>query len=131
MGLCLERLFAGLTVIGVAREDAMRIIEDIALASTPPIRRHAFETLTETPTETREIAKRLKLPTTTTRRALEELAAHGLAERSRGETEEGAEKKGGADLWALDPEWTDWPAKWAATIDGKNDTTRSRDISQG
>jgi hypothetical protein len=45
---------------------------------------------------------------------LEDLAAHGLAVRSRGEAEDGKEKKGGADLWALDPEWEDWAKKWAA-----------------
>jgi hypothetical protein len=117
LGLALERLLAGLTVIGLDRKKAIRLIEDITLDSTPPIRRHAFETLTATPTATREIAKVLKLPTTTTRRALEELAAHGLAVRTRAKTEDGEEKKGGADLWALDPEWEDWPAKWKATVD--------------
>jgi hypothetical protein len=114
MGLALERLLAGLTVLGLDRKKAMRLIEDITLDSTPPIRRHAFETLTDTPTATRDIAKALKLPTTTTRRALEELAAHGLATRTRDTTVTGEEKKAGADLWALDPEWEDWPAKWRA-----------------
>jgi hypothetical protein len=45
------------------------------------------------------------------------LAAQGLAVRTRGKTDEGQEKKGGADLWQLDPEWTCWHAKWAATAD--------------
>jgi predicted ArsR family transcriptional regulator len=79
------------------------------LDSTPSIRRHAFETLTETPTPTRDIARVLKPPTTTTRRALEELVAHGLAVREVGE-----EKKGGPDLWALHPEWRGWAEKCAA-----------------
>src|SRR5262249_11261647 len=96
---------------------ALRLIEDITLDSTPPIRRHAFEILTSTPTATREIAKVLKLPTTTARRALEELAAHGLAVRTRDTADGGEEKKAGADLWALDPEWEDWSAKWQATVD--------------
>jgi len=117
IGLALERLLAGLTVIGLNREKAMRVIEDITLDSTPPIRRHAFETLTDTPIATRDIAKVLKLPTTTARRALEELAAHGLAVRTRDTAEDGEEKKAGADLWALDPEWEDWPAKWRATVE--------------
>jgi hypothetical protein len=115
IGLCLERLFVGLVAIGFPRERALRIIEDIALDSTPPIRRHAFETLTITPTATRDIARAIGLPTTTARRALEELVAHGLATRSRKENEGGEEKEGGADLWALDPEWGEWPAKWAET----------------
>ena len=115
MGLALERLRGGLIAIGVPRSHAMWLIEDIALASTPPIRRHAFETLNDTPTATRDIAKVLKLPTNTTRRALEELAAHGLATRTRGKTEEGEEKQGGADLWAVDPEWSDWRERWQRT----------------
>ena len=94
MGLCLERLLAGLSSIGVPRQHALRIIEDVALASTPPIRRHAFELLTKTPTETRVIAKALRLPTTTARRALEELCAHGLAVRSRGRTKPAKRRKG-------------------------------------
>ncbi len=114
MGLALERLLAGLNAIGLDRSKAMRLIEDVALDLTPPIRRHAFEALTATPAPTRDIAKALKLPTTTARRALEELAAHSLAVRTRGEDEDGAEKKGGADMWALDPEWEDWPTKWQA-----------------
>jgi hypothetical protein len=115
LGLSLERLFAGLVAIGLSRGKALFIVEDITLASTPPIRRHAFELLTDKPTETREIAKALKLPTTTARRALEELAAHGLAVRSREKDEDGEEKKSGADLWSLDDEWTAWRAKWRAT----------------
>jgi hypothetical protein len=58
----------------------------------------------------------LRLPTTTTRRALEDLCAQGLAVRTRGKTDEGEEKKGGADLWQIDPEWAGWHAKWAATM---------------
>jgi hypothetical protein len=117
IGLCLERLLGGLCAIGVPRKHALRIVEDIALDSVPPIRRRAFEMLTETAVETRVIATALKLPTTTARRALEDLAAQGLAVRTRGKTDEGQEKKGGADLWQLDPEWTCWHAKWAATAD--------------
>jgi hypothetical protein len=55
------------------------------------------------------------LPTTTTRRTLEELTAHGLAVRTRDKTDDGEEKKAGADLWHLDPEWTEWRTTWAAT----------------
>ena len=113
MGLALERVLAGLNAIGLDRKKAMTIIEEIALDSTPPVRRHAFELLTETPIKTRDIAKALRLPTTTARRALEEIAAHGLAVRERAKGEDGKEKDGGADLWRVDPEWEDWHAKWA------------------
>jgi hypothetical protein len=114
IGLCLERLLAGFHVIGLDRKIAMRLVEDIALDSTPPTRRRAFESLTDKPTATREIARGLKLPTNTTRRVLEDLVAQGLATRSRAKKESGEEKDGGADLWALDPEWEDWSATWAA-----------------
>jgi hypothetical protein len=120
IGLCLERLFMGLVAIGVPRKHALRIIEDIALDSTPPNRRRAFELLTDKPVPTRDIARAMGLPTITARRALEDLVAQGLATRSREEDEETREeKKSGADLWSLDPEWTDWPAKWAATLKGQ------------
>jgi hypothetical protein len=120
LGLCLERLFAGLVAIGVSRNQAVRIVEDIALDSAPPIRRHAFEMLTDVPATTRDIAKALGLPTVTARRILEELVANGLAVRTRDRNgqdgdEPAQEKKGGADRWALDAEWEHWPAKWAAT----------------
>jgi hypothetical protein len=45
LGLSLERLFAGLVAIGLPRDKALLIVEDITLASTPPIRRHSFERL--------------------------------------------------------------------------------------
>src|SRR5262249_46362587 len=115
IGLALERLLAGLAAIGVDRSLALRIVEDVCMASTPPIRRHAFEPLTTTPPTPRDTAKALRLPSLTTRRTLEELAVHGLATRTRGQKEDGEEKQGGADLWALDPEWEDWPKRWAAS----------------
>jgi hypothetical protein len=91
-------------------------MENIALDSVPPIRRRAFELLTEDATETRVIATALKLPTNTTRRVLEDLATQSLAVRTRAKTDEGKEKQSGADLWEVDPEWADWRAKWAATV---------------
>jgi predicted transcriptional regulator len=47
--------------------------------------------------KTREIAEALDLPTTTVRRALEDIAAHGLATRQRSKTDEG--KDGRDDEW--------------------------------
>jgi hypothetical protein len=111
IGLSLERLLAGLHTIGLDRDAAMRVVETIALDSTPPIRRRAFELLSEKAITTRTVAQALKLPTTTARRALEELDAQGLAKRSRGTTDDGEEKKGGADEWTLDPEWQAGRAK--------------------
>jgi hypothetical protein len=117
LAISLERLFAGLVAIGLSREQALGVTEDVALDSVPPVRRHAFELLTENPTPTRTIAKALRLPTTTTHRALEDLAAQGLATRSRAASEDGTEKGGGADLWRLDREWEAWAGKWKATVE--------------
>jgi hypothetical protein len=99
LGLALERLLAGLDVIGLDREAAMKLVEEVALASTPPLRLLAFTLLSDEPQTTREIATAIKLSTTTGRRTLEDLMAHGLAKRERGKKEDGEEKQGGADLW--------------------------------
>lgn len=122
IGLCLERLFAGLCVIGLDRGEALRIVITVARHSVPPARCRAFDLLSSTAQATRVIASDLKLPTTTTRRVLEDLAAQGLAVRKRGmvvednseEAGQGteAEKKGGPDLWSVHPYWVDWSAKW-------------------
>jgi hypothetical protein len=116
LGMCLERLFAGLCCIGLPRSEALRVIEDVALASAPPMRRHAFEMLkTETQT-TRAIAKAMKLPTNTVRRVLEDPAVHDLAQRHRQTNDYGEEMQGGADLWTVDPQWAGWRDAWAATV---------------
>ena len=96
-GSALERLLAGLDVIGIDRETALKIVEKVALNSVPPIRRKVYEALAGGPKTTREVATAIDLPTTTARRALEDIAAHGLATRQRVKTEEG--KDGRDDEW--------------------------------
>jgi len=107
IGLCLERLLAGLDVIGLDRDAALTLVQTVARHSCPPIRVKAFDLLNDTPQTTRAIGDALRLPTTTTRRILEDLLAQGLAVRKRGKDEAGEEKKGGADEWRLDAEWGD------------------------
>lgn len=107
IGLCLERLLAGLDVIGLDRDAALTLVQTVARHSCPPIRVKAFDLLNDAPQTTRVIADALRLPTTTTRRILEDLLAQGLAVRERGKDEAGEEKKGGADEWRLDAEWED------------------------
>jgi hypothetical protein len=109
VALTLERLLAGMTVLGVPRQTALQVIKAVALASTPPIRKRAFEALSENiSTTTRDLAMKLALPTSTTRRALEDLAAHKLAVRRKAERSEDqgqldglsqSKSKGGQDLW--------------------------------
>jgi hypothetical protein len=99
VGLALERLLAGLDVIGLEREAALRLVEEIELASTPPLRRHAFDLLSNEPKTTLDIATALRISTSSGRRTLEDLAAQGLARRQRAKKKDGKEKDGGADLW--------------------------------
>jgi hypothetical protein len=79
IGLCLERLLAGLDVIGLDRDAALTLVQTVARHSCPPIRVKAFDLLNDAPQTTRAIADALRLPTTTTRRILEDLLAQGLA----------------------------------------------------
>jgi hypothetical protein len=82
LGLMLERLLAGLDVLGVEREHALTVVESVAMDSVPPIRRGAYEIVTKyRDIETADVAIGLGLPTNTARRALEDLAAYQLVER--------------------------------------------------
>ena len=95
IGLMLERLLAGLDVLGVEREQALAVIESVAMDSVPPIRRGAYDIVRKyRDVETADVAIGMGLPTTTVRRALEDLAAYHLVERhSLGQ--------GKADRWTL------------------------------
>jgi hypothetical protein len=79
--LALQQEFAGLVLIGVSRAEAYAIVEQIVFDSTPRLRLKAFRALTGDWRSTGEIASRINLPSTPARRALEELAAQGLALR--------------------------------------------------
>jgi hypothetical protein len=65
---------AGLILIGVPREEAVALVERVAYNSAPKLPLRAFNVLTDDWQTTRQIAAKIKLPTNTTRRALEELA---------------------------------------------------------
>jgi hypothetical protein len=106
LGLALERLLAGLDTLGVERKKAMDIVEAVAMDSTPPIRRRAYEYLRNlrdealpgTPSDkyemsTSNVATELELPTNTARRALEDLAAYRLVVCNK-------QGEGKADLWS-------------------------------
>jgi hypothetical protein len=110
LGLMLERLLVGLDAIGLAREEALALVEAVAMDGCPPLRRQAYFILLHAGEElkTRAIADRMGLPTMTARRVLEDLAAQGLALRRRGKKdadEDEGEKKGAADFWRVDPDW--------------------------
>jgi hypothetical protein len=95
LGLTLERLLAGLDTLGLDRALALDVVEAIAMDSVPPTRRRAYEFLQDiapAQAETAAVAKDMGLPTVTVRRALEELAAYGLVERT-------GQGQGKPDLW--------------------------------
>jgi hypothetical protein len=101
IGLMLERLLAGLDTIGVDRTTALGVVEGVAMASVPPLRRAAYEylePLAPAQVETAIIAKALGLPTNTVRRALEDLTAYGLIDRI-------TQGQGKPDLWHLKEDW--------------------------
>jgi hypothetical protein len=100
LGLVLLRLLSGLFAIGVDEAEAWQLITKAALDSMPAIRRTVLENLMQRPmaVTTSEVAAAGHYPTVTARRALEDLAAHGVVERQAG----GA---GRPDLWQ--------PAAWA------------------
>ena len=81
LALSLERLFAGLLVIGVKRDRAMQIIDSVAMDSTPHLRLKAYRALNDEWQTTRVIATAVQLPRSTVRRSLEDLVAQGLALR--------------------------------------------------
>ncbi len=99
MVLTLERLLAGLDVLGCERRKALDVVRRVALDSVPPLRRRAFEWLRDrtTPAETKTVAEALGLPTNTVRRVLEDLAAYQLVSRH-------GQGVGQADLWLHEAE---------------------------
>jgi hypothetical protein len=77
----LAQLLAGLKLIGVNRARAWHIIVKVALDSMPAIRRKVFNKLRGTESATIE-SLGLQCPDVTVRRALEDLRAHGVVDRS-------------------------------------------------
>ena len=98
--IVLDRLLAGLDAIGLDRPAAWQLVSKVALDSIPALRRSMLATLAERGGEptTSELAEAVAHPTVTTRRALEDLAAHGVVDRH-------SHGQGKAATWML-PAWT-------------------------
>jgi hypothetical protein len=79
--LALQQLFAGLVLIGISHDAACAAIKQVAFDSAPRHRLKAFQTLTDDLRSTTEIAAETGLTFAPTKRALEDLAAQGLAVR--------------------------------------------------
>ncbi len=82
--LQLERLLAGLDSIGASRDDAWRVVRKAALDSIPASRFAVMVKLraSEEPIGMPRIAGEIGYPDSTAKRALEDLAAHGIAVRA-------------------------------------------------
>jgi hypothetical protein len=96
----LRRLLDGLDTLGTPRETAWEVVRKAALDSIPSTRRAVMDALVvaQEPVETPRLAEDLGYPTSTTKRALEDLAAHGVTRRTIRGTGQNA------DRWAL----TEW-----------------------
>lgn len=94
--VALSLLLGGLDSIGVPRTDAWRVLTKVGLDSIPALRLSIMETLYayEGQLSTNDLAGAVRHPGTTTRRACEDLVAHGLLECHR-------QGEGKAHLWEL------------------------------
>ena len=96
--IMLASLLEGLYAIGLDPDPAWRLVSKVAFDSMPAQRRQVIRLLAEVETTTtKSAAMSLGLPTTTTRRVLEDLAAHRLVQREEGDD-------GRSDSWRL-PAW--------------------------
>jgi hypothetical protein len=117
----LGRLLTALRLIGVPEPDAWRVTVRAGLDSMPALRWRALSHLlaAAAPEKTSDVAAACDLPTNTTRRVLEDLAAHGVVTRYPG-------GEGKADTWTA--------AEWArdrhrrATVPEKSVQMRSPSI---
>jgi hypothetical protein len=94
--LVLLRLWNGLRAIGLDERTTRSLVAKAALDSMPQVRRQVLETLIGRSAEvaTNEIGETIGYPATTTRRACEDLAGHGVLARISG-------GKGNADHWRV------------------------------
>jgi DNA-binding MarR family transcriptional regulator len=96
--IVLDRLLGGLDALGCNRDDAFRVVIKSALDSVPALRLAVLDAIhAEDDLDTNVIAEAVRHPATTTRRALEDLTAHGLIDRRRGENEKDPHR------WSLTP----------------------------
>jgi hypothetical protein len=90
-------------LLGLSRADAWALVLRIGLDSVPKLRRHVLDYLAATLTapSTTTIAEAVEHPSRTTRRALEDLAAHRVVRRLAG-------GEGKADRWELTEQTRNW-----------------------
>jgi predicted transcriptional regulator len=94
------RLYAGMLAIGLDRTTAWPLVVKTGLDCVPKLRRAVFEVLltAEDWLTTKTVATRILHPTMTARRSLEDLNAHGVADRRPAEKGKG---DGKSDMWRM------------------------------
>lgn len=119
----LRRLYGGLMLIGVEREEAWKHVLKTGLDSMPKLRRGVFDVLAnlkdDERTDSATVATAMGYPTVTARRSLEDLAAHGVVGR--------VGSQGQADRWAL----TQWAREMFVAAAGQPPTEKSLPIYRG
>lgn len=119
--IMLARLLSGLELVGVEHGEAWRVLTTVALSSMPAVRRLVLDRLVaaEAPCTTTGMATAVGYPTQTVRRALEDLACHGVTVRTTA-------GKGKADLY----ETSDWTVRrWPGdTVPEKPDGENSSSL---
>ena len=99
----LVRLWRASGLLGLTRQEAWRLIARVGLDSIPKLRRVILDDLARriVAASTTDIAETVRHPTQTTRRSLEDLAAHQMVTRLPG-------GQGKADKWTLAPQTLEW-----------------------
>jgi hypothetical protein len=94
----LASLYRAAGAVGLDRATSWALVLRVGMDSIPQLRRRALEHLAgKGQASTTAVAAAIAHPTKTTKRALEDLAAHGVLIRT-------AQGQGRADLWELEPE---------------------------
>jgi hypothetical protein len=98
-------------LLGLSRPDAWALVGRIGLDSIPKLRRNVLDYLATaiTAPSTTTIAEAVEHPSRTTRRALEDLAAHRVVRRLAG-------GEGKADRWELSEQTRDWLAAMTVPV---------------
>lgn len=94
--IMLKRLLTGMYAIGMDRPSAWRVLAKVALDSIPALRLSIMAALADYDGQlsTNDLSAAVRHPSTTTRRACEDLTAHGLLDKTR-------QGEGKAHLWEL------------------------------
>jgi hypothetical protein len=94
----LAAIYTGCLSIGARHDRAKRVTARVARDSMPPTRWRVLEALfnQSAPIRTSELARKLSLPTTSARRALEDVLVRGIVVRTKA-----SDADNSADTWAL------------------------------